>query len=240
MSENKTGKYFKYAIGEVVLVVIGILIALQINNWNEGRKATNKLHTYTQKLINDIVSDTINLNRLIDEGKKMQNTIEVYFEYFDSGNKTLDELLDSAYQVELALFRYLPISYTFQDMQQSGNTALLNEDQRKAFVELNNAQNFLIIVIDKAITDIKEEEYKRNAYLDFDLSNSNFHEITLWNQNDNSKRQGLLHFHNVLTNYHDLVRWTENFGIDIREKSKKCLELLTKKEDFNSNNITKG
>ena len=36
--ENKTSKYFKYAIGEIVLVVIGILIALQINNWNENRK----------------------------------------------------------------------------------------------------------------------------------------------------------------------------------------------------------
>ena len=35
--ENKTGKYFKYAIGEIFLVVIGILIALQINNWNEDR-----------------------------------------------------------------------------------------------------------------------------------------------------------------------------------------------------------
>ncbi len=38
MSENKTTKYFKYAIGEIVLVVLGILIALQINNWNEDRK----------------------------------------------------------------------------------------------------------------------------------------------------------------------------------------------------------
>ena len=38
LMENKTGKYFKYAIGEIVLVVIGILIALQINNWNESRK----------------------------------------------------------------------------------------------------------------------------------------------------------------------------------------------------------
>lgn len=34
MNQNKTGKYFKYAIGEIVLVVIGILIALGINNWN--------------------------------------------------------------------------------------------------------------------------------------------------------------------------------------------------------------
>ena len=38
MGENKTGKYLKYAIGEIILVVIGILVALQINNWNEGRK----------------------------------------------------------------------------------------------------------------------------------------------------------------------------------------------------------
>ena len=39
MEKNKTGKYLKYAIGEIVLVVIGILIALQINNWNENRKS---------------------------------------------------------------------------------------------------------------------------------------------------------------------------------------------------------
>ncbi len=45
MSENKTGKYFKYAIGEIVLVVIGILIALQINTWNEAQK-NKKLETY--------------------------------------------------------------------------------------------------------------------------------------------------------------------------------------------------
>ena len=38
----KTGKYFKYAIGEIILVVIGILIALQINNWNEGKKLVEK------------------------------------------------------------------------------------------------------------------------------------------------------------------------------------------------------
>ncbi len=42
LMENKTSKYFKYAIGEIVLVVIGILIALQINNWNESRKEKQK------------------------------------------------------------------------------------------------------------------------------------------------------------------------------------------------------
>ena len=38
MEKNKTGKYLKYAIGEIILVVIGILLALQINNWNQERQ----------------------------------------------------------------------------------------------------------------------------------------------------------------------------------------------------------
>ena len=233
LTENKFSKYLIYAIGEIVLVMIGILLALQVNNWNESRKATNRLDTYTKKLVNDIVSDTVNLNNLIDKGKKRQRGIEMYFEYFDSGNKSLDELIDSANQVDLTLFRYLPIRYTFQDMQQSGNTALLTEGQRKALMELNNAQEFLTIIIEKAIADIKEEQNKRNTYLDFDLSNSSFHEITSWKENDNTKHQGLLHVHNVLTNYHHLVRWTEEQGISIGEKAKKCLELLTAKGELN-------
>ena len=47
---GKTGKYFKYAIGEIILVVIGILIALQINNWNE----TNKDRVYEHKMLTEI------------------------------------------------------------------------------------------------------------------------------------------------------------------------------------------
>ena len=42
LMDNKTSKYIKYAIGEILLVVIGILIALSINNWNENKKLTNK------------------------------------------------------------------------------------------------------------------------------------------------------------------------------------------------------
>ena len=38
LSENKLSKYLIYAVGEIILVVIGILIALQVNNWNENRK----------------------------------------------------------------------------------------------------------------------------------------------------------------------------------------------------------
>lgn len=54
LNQGKTGKYFKYAIGEIVLVVIGILIALQINNWNEWRKDRVKEKIILNDLANNI------------------------------------------------------------------------------------------------------------------------------------------------------------------------------------------
>ena len=59
LEENKMGKYFKYAIGEIILVVIGILIALQINNWNEGRKAKNNEAVLVKQLLVDAKKDSI-------------------------------------------------------------------------------------------------------------------------------------------------------------------------------------
>jgi len=57
MGTNKTGKYFKYAIGEIALVVIGILIALSINNWNEQNKSNLKEVKILSELLNDLNSN---------------------------------------------------------------------------------------------------------------------------------------------------------------------------------------
>lgn len=63
LMENKTGKYFKYAIGEIILVVIGILIALSINNWNEHRNEKNQLKEYLLAIKKNIKNDIIVLNK---------------------------------------------------------------------------------------------------------------------------------------------------------------------------------
>jgi len=71
--ENKTSIYLKYAIGEIVLVVVGILIALQINNWNELRKE-RKLEVV---VLNDIKDNIIRNNILIDDAIKTIDEINV-------------------------------------------------------------------------------------------------------------------------------------------------------------------
>ena len=63
LSEGKTGKYLKYAIGEIFLVVIGILIALSINNWNNGRIDNSKEQSILKNLQVDYISNISNLDR---------------------------------------------------------------------------------------------------------------------------------------------------------------------------------
>ncbi|MCB0655221.1 MAG: hypothetical protein KDC57_03740 [Saprospiraceae bacterium] len=65
MGTGKVRKYLAYAAGEIVLVVIGILIALQINNWNEARKLSSALDSSLWEVREDLIQDTMELNRMI-------------------------------------------------------------------------------------------------------------------------------------------------------------------------------
>jgi hypothetical protein len=65
IEQNKTSRYFKYAFGEIILVVIGILIALQINNWNQERNENKKEQFILHKLQNEINSDVVNISNQI-------------------------------------------------------------------------------------------------------------------------------------------------------------------------------
>jgi len=75
LTKNKIGKYLFYAFGEIVLVVIGILIALSINNWNENQKKEKLKVSYRNSLMNDLSLDTLMLNELIDENYNALKTL---------------------------------------------------------------------------------------------------------------------------------------------------------------------
>ena len=75
LSKGRTGKYLKYAIGEIVLVVIGILIALQINNWNEKRLQQKHLLSVYERILTDINNDLQELTTII----KRHDSIEYVF-----------------------------------------------------------------------------------------------------------------------------------------------------------------
>lgn len=75
LEKGKTATYLKYAIGEIVLVVIGILIALQINNWNETRKIRISEHEILKNLKSELIINKIELERIYN----------LHLNYFSSG-----------------------------------------------------------------------------------------------------------------------------------------------------------
>ena len=70
LTENKFSKYLIYAIGEIVLVVIGILIALSINNWNENSKRLKTEKQLFENLITSLKKDSTDISQIIDYQSK--------------------------------------------------------------------------------------------------------------------------------------------------------------------------
>ena len=95
--ENKNGMYFKYAVGEIVLVVIGILIALQINNWNENVKKLKQEKIYYCKIKEDLESDKINIKR----------SLKSLNERISSAKRALNNLYDGVNDKSVILKDYL-------------------------------------------------------------------------------------------------------------------------------------
>ena len=126
MEKNKTGKYLKYAIGEIVLVMIGILLALQINNWNERQKIEKK----HQELILSLIEDfEFNVTELTDINiKENESQLETMNLFFESQNDSTYISLDSIKTLARSFMiydNYSPNLTAFKEAQSTGSLSQL-------------------------------------------------------------------------------------------------------------------
>tara|TARA_R110002072_G_scaffold1380_2_gene11561 strand:- start:6890 stop:7639 length:750 start_codon:yes stop_codon:yes gene_type:complete len=159
--ENKTGKYFKYAIGEIILVVIGILIALQINNWNENRKLQLKSYDYLQRLKVDLdnVSKDVNSSLKSTERKSKQALIALEAleskELSPSKQKDFERHLKEYFQFQITIQN----TTAYNEMLSSGDLGLIkNEWLRSAFADLSDDRDFII-----EVNQTNHSAYKNNS-----------------------------------------------------------------------------
>ncbi len=128
LMENKTGKYLKYAIGEIILVVIGILIALQINDWNQQRKDSNTEQVILKRLQKEYILNKEQLeDKIVIRNRMIRNCKDLLVFY----NEPTSANLDSIYLKISKLLTPATFDPIQNDIVKSGTLEILKSENLK-------------------------------------------------------------------------------------------------------------
>jgi len=199
MGKNKTGKYLKYAIGEIILVVIGILIALQINNLNEKRKLSNNI----------------------------ENVLSVFENELETNIKTCSELISYGYRVDSALTLYINNELTREDhLNKLGylffrtNTKKINDDNLVELIALEKQLSKKYIQLTPDLKKLKRLIESRRkwakAVIDIVMSRQKelADELPYFNLRDSISTEKIINY--ILTNpiYKSKILHFNNYQLD--------------------------
>lgn len=132
MSENKTGKYLKYAIGEIVLVVIGILIALQVSNWNQDRKDRISERKILNNIHRDFLQNKASFDKVKDINYKNLATLDSIVEMLQEGEITIEKY--NRYNKLITGTTYNPYSSTVDAVINSNSLELIQDDELQKYL----------------------------------------------------------------------------------------------------------
>ena len=174
LMENKTGKYFKYAIGEIILVVIGILIALQINNWNENRKNKIAEADYYCRILDDFELN----EKLIDDTTKLIDIkIELCKELILDLNKIpneRDEILNK-FVIALRQDVFVPSNIAFEDITSSGQLKLLTDlNLKNRLIQHSTFLNNILNLLQENRNEILKRMSDYELIVDFGYQDINY------------------------------------------------------------------
>ncbi len=158
IEKNQMGKYFKYAIGEILLVVIGILIALQINNWNENTKNKKREHKYLTSLSKEIKEDSVTLEETWFKAKtKKIEGLHLAKDYI-LGNTKIEDTLSFINKVSFggvnSKASFQGTSNTYEELKSTGALSLISDDEiRTRIVDYYYTKIFISSYIENIRSD---------------------------------------------------------------------------------------
>ena len=157
LSEKKFGKYLLYAIGEIVLVVIGILIALQVNNYNNRRIERTREIKYLKNIVLDLKKDIARLDYLIEFRKSRIISDQDLIDHING--KPINDLNKLSWNVVHSMWEehFSPNNSTFTELASSGNLSLISNDKIKVLLlELDEIHKTNEMTIDHEEFDYRE------------------------------------------------------------------------------------
>ena len=140
LTENKISKYLLYAIGEIVLVVVGILIALQLNNLNDERKIQDIKKVYYKQLLNDFQKDLEYIDETTQWLDSNKMKIASYKDIFKKPNLTTSEIIENIANLNWSNRDVSFQSNTTSTLQNTGDIKLMPLHVRDKLINLKRFQ----------------------------------------------------------------------------------------------------
>tara|TARA_R110002072_G_scaffold1380_2_gene11564 strand:- start:9166 stop:9873 length:708 start_codon:yes stop_codon:yes gene_type:complete len=145
IKENKISKYLMYALGEIILVIIGILFALQINNWNEENKTEQELQSSMVSMIEELNE---NINFLNKEKESFQLRLERTTKLIE--NKATDKDLKEIIEYIGQDVNSRPFKKVFELIKENKQLQLI--ENKELIKSINNFYEYILPDIDKLST----------------------------------------------------------------------------------------
>jgi len=189
IKENKVSKYFLYAVGEIVLVVIGILIALSINNWNQDRILKIEEKGIVKNLHNEYLQNKNIIQKSIEESNTCIHTLKSLMSFMGKDEEIIKKQNSDSlifYAFDPPIFR--PSENTISGLIQSGRLELLQNQELvdliyewgRTMKALNDHSERLLINIDNVVQPYLSKHYSLkdiDAYGDINWKNKTTLEI---------------------------------------------------------------
>jgi hypothetical protein len=145
LSENRWNKYLIYAIGEIILVVIGILIALQINNWNENRKQQIKAKLNYHEVLADLDRERVHANFIINKFEDQRQAYKEYLNSFANEKISRKTMYNRLLQLNMEGFPINSNTSMIESLQNSGEIILIPQEIRNKLINLRRQQQKITV-----------------------------------------------------------------------------------------------
>ena len=176
LTENRASKYLLYAMGEILLVVIGILIALQVDDWREERKLDEERIAILTNLNTDLINDSRNYYTNIRRLEERQEIADQVLELLEQTPSKIDSA-DTARKLLILGYieDYSPSFATYNEIQGSGKLGLLNSNELKIdLANFRSAVDYFRIIENNWSEDLKDYERIISGYFGGNIPLQNY------------------------------------------------------------------
>jgi hypothetical protein len=161
ITEGKVTNYMKYAIGEIVLVMIGILLALQVNNWNNDQKEKKLEKRFLSNLIQDLEADSVTIASSKKVSDEQVRTKQKLVDYFKGQSFSKDSLVFYFNGQWQPVYNFAPILTTLEEMKSTGNIGVISDlNLRRKILSTYNSYQVHINEHEGIYNRLQEEFWK--------------------------------------------------------------------------------